>query len=101
MGVLTSLQFFRHGSSLRENGDEYRINLRLDRGDAHPRVTGCTATHRAFETIEEARQYMADKEVSEYKEVIKDTALDTTPKRGSMAYYAVAHGEDPGIRNVW
>ncbi|KAF2180400.1 hypothetical protein K469DRAFT_592652, partial [Zopfia rhizophila CBS 207.26] len=58
-------------------------------GDAHPRVTGCPAVHEGFFTIEEAREYMTRKGVSKYKEVIKNTALETTPERSSMVYYAV------------
>jgi hypothetical protein len=44
---------------------------------------------------------MKVKGVSEFEEVIKDTALDTTPTRNSVAYYAVAHGVTPGIKAVW
>ena len=71
----------------------------FDRGDAHPRVTGCRAVHEAFHTIEDARIYMIGKGASETKEVIKSTE-DTTPERNSMAYYAVAYGANPGIRCV-
>jgi hypothetical protein len=39
--------------------------------------------------------------ISEYKEVIKDAAGNTTPKKESTAYYAVAHGTTPGIKSVW
>lgn len=44
---------------------------------------------------------MKEKKVPECKEVIKAAVLDTTPKRSSMAYYAVAHGANLGIREVW
>ena len=64
-------------------------------------MTGCTATHSAFETIKEARDYMAKKGVSEYDEVIKSTALGTTPERGHIVYHAVAYGANPGIRENW
>ncbi|KAI0570488.1 Cauli-VI domain-containing protein [Pyrenophora tritici-repentis] len=39
--------------------------------------------------------------ISEYREVFKDATEDTTPKRGSTAYYAVAHGATPGIKLRW
>ena len=54
--------------------------------------------YAVFSIDEEAREYMTRKEVLEYKEVIKNTALDTTPERCSTVYYAVAHGANPGIR---
>lgn len=72
------------------------------RGDAHPRVTGCKAVMKGFTSIEEARQYMKEKGVSECKEVIKETALNTTPTNNSRAYYAVAYGSvRPGIKSFW
>lgn len=80
---------------------EYQTDLEFIRGDAHPRVTGCSNRHKGFLTIEEARKYMAKHGVAEYDEVIKDMSVDTTPKRMSMAYYAVAFGRDPGIYPEW
>jgi hypothetical protein len=74
---------------------------RLNRGDAHPRVTGCKAVYKAFLTLESARKYMTDNQASQYREVIKDTAVDTTPERRSTAYYAVAYGATPGIKSFW
>jgi hypothetical protein len=44
---------------------------------------------------------MTDNGVSEYREVTKDTAVDTKPQRNSTAYYAVAHGATPGIKPFW
>jgi hypothetical protein len=44
---------------------------------------------------------MKDNGVSDWKEVIKATAVDTTPKWESTAYYAVAHGALPCIKPVW
>lgn len=44
---------------------------------------------------------MNQEQVERYKEVIKVTAQETTPTRNDMAYYAVAHGANPGIREVW
>jgi viroplasmin and RNaseH domain-containing protein len=35
------------------------------------------------------------------EEIIKHTALDTTPTRNNMAYYAVANGAKPGIYDIW
>ena len=89
-----------HLGILREIGDgRHRANY-FDRGDAHPRVTGCPAVHEAFHTIEDARLYMMKKGIYKPKEVIKSTA-DTTPERNSTAHYAVAHRANPGIRRVW
>ncbi|KAG9235622.1 hypothetical protein BJ875DRAFT_503914 [Amylocarpus encephaloides] len=70
-------------------------------GDAHPRVTGCSSVHKAFVALEDAREYTKSKGVKEPKEVIKDGAGETTPPRGSQAFYAVAHGRKPGIYPYW
>lgn len=77
------------------------LKLDITRGDAHPRVTGCKAVFKGFVSIQEARDYMERQGFMGCKEIIKDTALETTPARNSMAYYAVAHGANPGIREVW
>jgi viroplasmin and RNaseH domain-containing protein len=81
-------------------GEIYCTNL-IERGDAHPRVTGCEASYKGFHELESARKYMTDKGFGKCREVIKDTAVDTTPKRKSTAYYAVAHGAMPGIKQFW
>lgn len=57
--------------------------------------------HRAFCTIEEAREYMVQQDAPKPKEIIKDSALDTTPTWNSKAYYAVAHGRNRGISDTW
>lgn len=67
----------------------------------HPRVTGCPAKYKAFVTIDEAKNFMEENGASQCKTVIKSTALDTTPERGSTAYYAVAYGTKPGIYKFW
>ncbi len=72
-----------------------------DRGDAHPRVTGCSSEHAAFFTLEDAREYMKSKGVVESKEVIKDGAGETTPQWDSQAFYAIANGKKPGIYEYW
>ena len=74
-----------------------RNRLTFDRGDAHPRVTGCAAVHKSFATIEEAREYMKEKEELNWTEIIKDGAGSTTPRWGSYAFYAVANGRNPGV----
>jgi viroplasmin and RNaseH domain-containing protein len=71
------------------------------RGDAHPRVTNCDSKYRCFYTLAEARDYMQGMFGNNYEEVIKETALDTTPEKGSRAYYAVANGRHTGIREAW
>jgi viroplasmin and RNaseH domain-containing protein len=75
--------------------------LLSDRGDAHPRVTGCPSVHKSFFAIQDARAYMNRNRVTEPKEVIKDGAGETTPLRDSQAFYAVAHGKQPGIYPYW
>ncbi len=80
------------------------MRLRLiipDRGDAHPRVTGCSSVHKAFLTLEDALGYMKRKGVTAPKAVIKEGAGSTTPVRDSQAFYAVAHGRKPGIYPYW
>lgn len=72
-----------------------------NRGDAHPRVTGCPSEHKAFVTIEDARLYMKKKGVMKAKEVIKKGAGETTPLKGDLPFYAVAHGKHPGIYPNW
>lgn len=44
---------------------------------------------------------MREKGKSEWDEVLKPTALDTTPMQDDLAFYAVAHGSRPGIRECW
>jgi len=77
------------------------LELNITRGDVHPRVTGCVAEYKGFISIQDARDYMERKGFAGCQEIIKDTALETTPTRNNMAYYAVAHGANPGIRRVW
>lgn len=72
-----------------------------NRGDAHPRVTGCPAKHKAFVNIRKAREYMKENGVAEPKEVIKDGAGDTTPVSGSAAYHAISYGKRPRIYSYW
>lgn len=78
-----------------------RNRLIAYRGDVHPRVTGCHAKYKAFFTTEGARAYMNKEGVTEPKEVIKAGAGMTSPSWGSNAYYAVAHGKQPGITLYW
>lgn len=57
--------------------------------------------HGAFVTIEEAREYMRKRGVTKYKEIIKEGAGETSPLLDSQAFYAVAHGNRPGIYPYW
>ncbi|KAH8691794.1 hypothetical protein BGW36DRAFT_386330 [Talaromyces proteolyticus] len=66
-------------------------------GDAHPRVNGCDADHRAFPTLEEARNFMNIRGVIEPKEIFKEGEGETAPLPGNQAFYAVADGKTPGI----
>jgi len=72
-------------------------NTNTSRGDAHPRAIGCRSDHKAFLTLDEAREYMNKKGVTLYDEVIKEGAGKTTPLRQCEAFYAVANGNKPGI----
>lgn len=72
-----------------------------NRGDVHPRVTGCPSEHKSFFTIEEARTYMRKNGVEDAEELIKDGAGETTPSPDGPVYYAVAHGSQPGIYELW
>jgi len=49
-------------------------------------------------TLAEAEAHMADKKVKNYEYKIKDSAGETTPQKGQMAYYAVANSRNPGIQ---
>lgn len=73
---------------------------RSGRGDAHPRVTGCTSLHSAFETLEEARTYMKKMGTTQPKEILKLDAGETAPLDGN-GYYAVANGVNPGIYDLY
>lgn len=70
------------------------------RGDAHPRVTGCTSLQSAFETLGEARAYMKKMGATQIKEVIKVDAGETAPLNGN-GFYAVANGVNPGIYDLY
>ncbi|KAL0942304.1 fungal specific transcription factor [Colletotrichum truncatum] len=70
-------------------------------GDAHPRVTGCHAKFKGFDTIDKARLYLKGLGASEHKEVIKNGNIPTTPEWNSEAFYAVAYGSKPGIHAYW
>ncbi|KAB8077674.1 hypothetical protein BDV29DRAFT_167919 [Aspergillus leporis] len=69
-------------------------------GDAHPRVTGCTSLHGAFETLEDARAYMKRMGATQAKEVMKVDAGETAPLNGNR-FYAVANGVNPGIYDLY
>lgn len=64
-------------------------------------MTGCSAQHGAFLTLEDAREYMKMNKVAVPQEVIKDGAGETAPMWDSEAFYAVAHGRQPGIYPYW
>jgi viroplasmin and RNaseH domain-containing protein len=64
-------------------------------------VTGCKSVHKSFDSIEKARDYIEQNGFARCTEIIKETALETTPTRNNMAYYAVANGAKPGIYDVW
>jgi viroplasmin and RNaseH domain-containing protein len=71
------------------------------RGDAHPLVTEFSSKippYKGFVTLAEAEVYMVEMGVKNYEYEIKDGAGETTPRKGQIAYYAVANGRNPGIR---
>lgn len=72
------------------------------RGDVHPLITGfLNPGFCGFATLAEAEAYMKEKGVKDYKYEIKPGAGDTTPEIGQKAYYAVANGREPGIREYY
>jgi viroplasmin and RNaseH domain-containing protein len=77
------------------------LELSLIRGHVHPRVTDCENLYKSFCSIQEARDYMKQNGCASFKEITKDTALDTIATKYDKAYYAVANGAKPGIYNVW
>lgn len=99
MGVSKSQLSFHPGTIYDKR--ERKLTNYFGRGDAHPRVTGCPAEHKAFVTIEKAREYMKKMKVTKHTEVIKDGAGETSPLWNTKAYYAVAHGKQPGIYEYW
>ena len=72
-----------------------------NRGDAHPRVTGCSNLFKGVRTLEEACEYMETHGIYHYRKEIKQTALDTTPRNQKDGFYAVANGKNPGIYPIW
>ena len=54
-----------------------------------------------FVTLAEADAYMRNNEVEHYNRDVKHGAGTTTPKKGETAYYAVAYGHKPGIREYY
>jgi viroplasmin and RNaseH domain-containing protein len=74
------------------------------RGDAHPLVTGFKSPeppYKGFVTLAEAEVHMAEMGVENYEYKIKDGARETTPRKGQIAYYAVANGRNPGIQTYY
>lgn len=94
-----NLQYFRHGNMLSEITGMIGPN-RSGRGDAHPWVTGCTLSHGAFDTLEDARAYMKRMGATQAKEVIKVDVGQTAPLNGN-GFYAVANGVNPGIYDLY
>lgn len=72
-----------------------------DRGDAHPRVTGCDSKHQSFKTIEEAQNWMETEGVKQFKLAIKDREEGSTPSTENQTFYAVANGKEPRITASW
>lgn len=54
-----------------------------------------------FETLSEAEKYMDSKGVEFYEYNIKYGAGTTNPTKSSKAYYAVANGRNPGIKEYY
>lgn len=73
---------------------------RSGRGDAHPRVTGCTSSYGAFKSLEEVRTYMKDIGVTQAKEVTKADVGETAPLYGS-GFYTVVNRVNLGIYGLY
>lgn len=76
---LINLPYSHHGISFSTTHFEETCNTNTSRGDAHPRVIGCNSKHKAFFTLDEAKEYMNENEITTYDEVIKEGAGETTP----------------------
>jgi viroplasmin and RNaseH domain-containing protein len=75
------------------------IKYHYTRGDAHPLITGFSEPiFHGFVILREAEVYMAEMGVEKYERIIKDGTGETIPRKGQMAYYAVANGRNPGIQ---
>ena len=99
VGVLISLQSFHRGI-LRDSDNKHTVLITFNRKNAYPRTTGCFIVHKAFFTIKKTREYIIKKGVPQYKKVFKDTAQDTTPKKNSITFYAIAHKKHSSIRQI-
>jgi hypothetical protein len=72
------------------------------RGDAHLLITEFSKPiFHGFVTLREAEVYIAEKGVKKYERIIKDDTGETTPRKGQMAYYAVANGRNPEIQTYY
>ncbi|KAE9377237.1 hypothetical protein N431DRAFT_555478 [Stipitochalara longipes BDJ] len=71
-------------------------------GHVHPLVTGYkNAKFRKFASISEAELYMKKSDVKDYIRIIKPASVETTRLQGKKAYYAVANGQSPGVRECY
>ncbi len=57
-----------------------------------------TPIFRGFKPLSEADNYMASKGMKFYEYRIKYDAGVTTLKEGNKAYYAIANGRTPGVK---
>ena len=70
----------------------------MHRAKAHIRVTGVPqAVHRSFREFNDAIEFLHRNGHTEYDIDVKSENEDTSPRYGSVAYYAVANGRSPGI----
>ena len=68
----------------------------------HPLINGFPkAKFRGFKTVEEAKKYMDKEKVPSYQLELKDSLGETKPDKTGAAYYAVANGHNPGIREYY
>lgn len=52
-------------------------------------------------TLAETEAYMRNNEVEHYNRDVKHEAETTTSKKEKTAYYAIANGHKPGIREYY
>lgn len=92
---LMNLQYFHRGMITLTSCEH--LAKQFCRGDAHPRVIGCKAEHKAFDDLQKAKDYMEENGVKQPKPVFKEGAGETMPLPGNEAFYAVANGRNLGI----
>ena len=68
----------------------------------HPLINGFPkAKFRGFKSLDKAKKYMEEEKILSYELRLKGGHGATKPERTGPAYYAVANGRNPGIREYY